>query len=232
MKSRFGLTALAAMLCLSLACSTATIALKSGYDFSRVKKIAVLRFNGAPGYPNSGDMVADIMGQNLLSAGYNVIERNDLAKVLAERKLDLNGNFNEEQLKEIGKVTGVDAVIVGSLPVYTPERKEVVVVNTTNFSTNKTYDVRAVPRKEDATKVDTQTQAVETRTLTSEETPITHTIEAEIGVTAKMIDVTTGEVVWIASDTYQGANIQTAAKYLIAGLVKELEKQINKSKKK
>ena len=133
---------------------------------------------------------------------------------------------------EIGKVTGVDAVITGTIPVYTPERKEVVVVNIKNFNTNRTYDVRAVPRKDDPTKYETQTQAIDTRTFTEEEMPVTHTIEAEVGVTAKMLDVATGEVIWIASDTYQGTNIQTAAEYLISGMVKELEKQIKKSERK
>ncbi len=232
MRNKFWLVALAALLCLSLGCSTATIALKSGYDFSKVKKIAVLRFNGVPENPNSGDMVADIFAKNLLNAGYTVIERNDLDKIIAERKLDLSGNISNAQIMEIGKVTGVDAVITGTIPVYTPERKEVVVVNIKNFNTNRTYDVRAVPRKDDPTKYETQTQAIDTRTFTEEEMPVTHTIEAEVGVTAKMLDVATGEVIWIASDTYQGTNIQTAAEYLISGMVKELEKQIKKSERK
>jgi hypothetical protein len=46
-----------------------------------------------------------------------------------------------------------------------------------------------------------------------------------------MIDVKTGEVIWIASDTYEGTNIQTAAEYLVSSLVDTLEKKIKQPTK-
>jgi hypothetical protein len=221
---------------LAVSYATTNIAIKSGYDFTKVKKVAVLAFNPSPDNPNSGVMVADIFAINLLKAGYDVIERNDLAKVLAEQHLDSVGAISNDQLRTIGKVSGVDAIITGSVPVYTPARKEVVLVNERSFNTNTTYNTIKRPK---ATQVEGQaeqnyyndTQKIVTHTYNEQDTPVTHIIDAEIGVTAKMIDVKTGEVIWIASDTYEGTNIQTAAEYLVSSLVDTLEKEIRKPRK-
>ncbi len=155
---------------------------------------------------------------------------------MAEQHLDTVGAISNEQLRTLGKVSGVDAIITGSVPVYTPARKEVVLVNERTFNTNTTYNTIKRPK---ATQVEGQTeqnyyndtQKIVTRTLNEQDTPITHIIDAEIGVTAKMIDVKTGEVIWIASDTYEGTNIQTAAEYLVSSLVDSLEKEIKKPSK-
>jgi len=235
-KSKLSLILILLLTCLTISCATSNIAIKSGYDFTQVKKVAVLAFNPSPDNPNSGVMVADIFAKNLLRTGYDVVERNDLAKVLAEQKLDTVGAISNDQLRTIGKVSGVDAIITGSVPVYTPARKEVVLVNETSFNTNTTYNTvkRPKPNKSEGQtnqEYYNETQKTVTRTFNEQDTPVTHIIDAEIGITAKMIDVKTGEVIWIASDTYEGTNIQTAAEYLVSSLVDTLEKKIKQPTK-
>lgn len=231
MKNRFSLIFILLIAGLLVSCATSNIAIKSGYDFTKVKRIAVLGFNPSPDNPNSGIMVADIFAKNFLRTGYDVVERNDLAKVLAEQHLDTVGAISNDQLRTIGKVSGVDAIISGSVPMYTPARKEVVLVNEKTFSTNTTYNTVRKPKTNKSEGQPDQnyyneTQKVVIRTFNEQDTPVTHIINAEIGITAKMIDVQTGEVVWIASDTYEGTNIQTAAEYLVSSLVDTLERKI------
>ncbi len=233
MKNKLSLILMLLLTGLAVSCATSNIAIKSGYDFTQVKKIAVLEFNPSPDNPNSGVMIADIFAKNLLRTGYDIVESNDLAKVLAEQHLDTVGAISNEQLRTLGRVSGIDAIIMGSIPVYTPARKEVVLVNERSFQTNTTYNVKQRPRtKPGAGQPDpnyyNETQKIVTRTVSEQDTPVTHIIDAEIGVTAKMIDVKTGEVIWIASDTYEGTNIQTAAEYLVSSLVDTLEKEIKK----
>jgi len=215
--------------------------IKQGYDFTKIKKIAVLEFKGSQINDNSGAMASDIVAKYLLKGGYTVVDRADLVKLMADNHLDVNGVIDESQMKEIGKLSGVDAIITGSVPVYTPERKEVVLVRMKEFTTNTTYNVQNDQHRTEANKPGEQsrggnyprpTQAIVTSTMTDDETPVTHTIQAEIGVTCKMIDVATGEVVWAASDTYEGANIQTACEYLVSSMIEKLAKQINKPHKK
>lgn len=236
MKNKLSLILIIFMISLAISCATPNIAIKSGYDFSLVKKVAVLEFNPSPDNKNSGLMIADIFAKNLLMAGYEVMERNDLAKVLAEQHLDTLGAISNDQLRVIGKVSGVDAIITGSVPVYTPARKEVVLVNEKSFNTNTTYQTIEKPKTDQSAgqteqKPYRETQKTVNRTFTEQDTPVTHVINAEIGITAKMIDVKTGEVIWIASDTYEGTNIQTAAEYLVSSLMDTFAKKIKQPAK-
>ncbi len=180
-----------------------------------------------------------MVAKYLLLEGYNVIERMDLEKLFAEQKLNLSGFIEENKISEIGKISGVDAVIVGSVPLYTPEIREVIIVTTKEFSSQTTYDVKNVPKKvkpqkagEAPSRVNevVETQKKVTNTVTERESPVTHLIEAEIGITCKMISVETGEVIWIASRTYEGTNIQTASEYLVASMIKKLKKELTKLK--
>ena len=61
---------------------------------------------------------------------------------------------------------------------------------------------------------------------TTKEVPYTYVIAAEVGLTCRMIDVKTGEVILVASDSYEGVNNQVAAEYLVMSVVKRIKKVI------
>lgn len=65
----------------------------------------------------------------------------------------------------------------------------------------------------------------------SELTPQAYTINAQVGVIAKLVDVETGEVVWIGSDDAEGASALSAADYLARVLVKSFTKELAKLQK-
>lgn len=56
-------------------------------------------------------------------------------------------------------------------------------------------------------------------------------IAAQCGLTCRMIDVTTGEIIWAGSDTYEGMTEQSAFDYIAYSLVNELVKRINRLEK-
>ena len=181
-------TVLSVMLFLSVfvtSCAVESVVLKPGYDFTKIKRVAVIEFRDAAYYPNSGSMVSELFVKYLLKTGYNVVERDELDSILREHQLSVNGVLNREHLKEFGKVSGVDAIITGSIPMVIPER---------DFYENGN------PRF----------------------------IAAQVGVTCRMIDVETGEVLWAGSNTYDGMNTQTAFEYLISSLVNQLMKNLSK----
>lgn len=65
--------------------------------------------------PNDGRLASAAV-ENALSAGgrFTVVERRDLEKVLQEQRLELTGLVDAKQAVEIGKMAGVDAVLMGS----------------------------------------------------------------------------------------------------------------------
>ena len=66
-----------------------------------------------PHYP--GKDVSGRLISNLVQNGhYTVLERNQLIKIMQEQKLSLSGAINESQAVQIGKLAGVEALILGS----------------------------------------------------------------------------------------------------------------------
>ena len=79
--------------------STKTVA-KKGFDFSSIKKVAVLKFSG-----NGGAAVVNEFIRQFLSAGINVVDKTDV-EVIAD-----------------AKSLGVDAVISGNVVEFNPSNK-------------------------------------------------------------------------------------------------------------
>lgn len=103
-------------------CSTQSIVVKPGYDFSAIKRVAVLNFNDAPYYPNSGMVPSELFTKYMLKTGYNVVERTRIDAIIREHQLFLAGVLDPAQVKEFGRIAGVDAIITGSISMLNPER--------------------------------------------------------------------------------------------------------------
>ena len=104
-------------------CAVQSVIIKPGYDFSSIKRVAVIDFKDAAYYPNSGSMAAELFVKYLLKTGYNVIERSELDSILREYNLSAQGIIDRSQTKEFGKIAGVDAIITGSIPTAVFERE-------------------------------------------------------------------------------------------------------------
>lgn len=53
---------------------------------------------------------------------------------------------------------------------------------------------------------------------------------AQVGITCRMIDAGTGEILWAGADTYDAVNTQTAFDYLTSSLVMDLTTELLKTK--
>jgi hypothetical protein len=83
-------------------CITPQIAVNSRADFSRIHRVAVASFGG-PG----GDVAADLLTQDLLQHGADVVERQRLDAVLREQNLAQENILDPTTVKKIGKILGV-----------------------------------------------------------------------------------------------------------------------------
>lgn len=99
-------------------------------QISRVKTVAVLPFADAPGYnaQNSGQAVAGFVTTELVSQGrYKIAERSKLNSVISEQDLQDAQLTDAEAAKRIGKLLGVDAIIVGSASQYDMDKTQVYI---------------------------------------------------------------------------------------------------------
>lgn len=107
--------------------------LLAGISFSsqaqQKKRIAILDFDYATVYSDVGYIfgsnvdvgkgIADLLVTKLVQGGqYSIIERKQLDKIIAEQNLGASGRVDEATAARIGKILGVDALILGSIHTF------------------------------------------------------------------------------------------------------------------
>ncbi len=152
---------------------------KKGYDFTKIKRIAVCEFSGNSVFANSGDIVADEFVMQMIDKGYNVMERNKVNLLIRERNLD------SSDYSRLGKLLGVDAILTGSVSKYSEDAGRTFYY--TDSSGNTRTDV-------------SMSRAV-------------------VGVSARLIDVNTGEIVWTARNDDEAFDVANAVTFVVAGLL-------------
>jgi len=95
-------------------------------DAQPKKRIAVSRFSDGAAYHGSGAGIADMLATALVKSGkFLVVERKDLEKVLDEQKLGASGIITAETAPAMGKVLGVDMIVVGSVSELGTKKRDV-----------------------------------------------------------------------------------------------------------
>jgi curli biogenesis system outer membrane secretion channel CsgG len=100
----------------------------------RKKRVAVFDFDYATVASNSaalfgsnvdvGKGIADLLVRNLVQDGtYSVIERKALDKIMAEQNFSNSDRANPTSAAKLGKILGVDAIIVGSITQFGNDTK-------------------------------------------------------------------------------------------------------------
>lgn len=184
-------------------CISPQVSVNKNADFSKIKRVAVIEFKG----PES-ELASEIVTITLLKYGADVVERQQLDKIINELNLSKSDITDPNTRKKLGKLLSVDAFIVGSVTNYKPQTKYLMKDNTKTFSNiNEIKGKNLFIHNFDPT---TDTYILET-TL-------------EIGLTIRMIDVETGSVMWAGHLTYEGLDItitlKTISDYLIRSLIK------------
>lgn len=90
------------------------------FDYSSVSNPSFMSY-----LPGGARGVSDIMVTKLVQTGtYSVIERSQIEAILAEQDLGASGRVDASTAAEIGRILGVQAVIIGSITQFDLERKE------------------------------------------------------------------------------------------------------------
>lgn len=109
-------------------CGAPRASIRRDYDFNQIKRIGVLKFDSSQiGYLSSydpGNAVADEFVLQLLDRGIMVVERSYLENIMKEQDLGTSGRLDTTTIKKIGKLLGVDALIIGTVIKGVQDRKE------------------------------------------------------------------------------------------------------------
>lgn len=195
---------LPALLALLTGCATnMQVAVNPKANFAAVKRVAVVSFAGP-----QGDAAADAMTQYLVGYGADVVERSRLQTVLNEQQMGASGTLDPATVRKVGKILGVDAIIVGSVSDLTPSRSYVVqtgsnvlVGGVTPIQGRNLYAAGSVPGVPDS------------HILAS---------AATVGLTARMVDVETASILWSGMMNYEGFDTSSAMRSIAQSFVDSL----------
>ncbi|MCG2725251.1 MAG: CsgG/HfaB family protein [Elusimicrobia bacterium] len=184
-------------------CATPQVAINPRADFSGINRVAVITFSG-----NKGDIAADLMAQNLLAGGIDVIERQQLSAVLKEHQLTASGGFDRNTTKKIGKLLGVDALFLGSVVETTPATSYLISASQGD-SLNK------------VTKISGGNMRSEGSVMGVPDSYLV-TTAASTSLISRMVDIETGSILWSASMSYEGFDISSAISGITRAFVRSL----------
>ena len=215
-----------AALCLVAGCTPKTV-ISQSYDFNRMDRIGIMGFSS---HYNDLSGVENLFAKYLIESGFKVVERAQLDQVLAEHNISVTGYLSPATTKKIGEILGVDVLLVGEVTSYTPTRTELTLVSTQKTEARPVYaqTVRPGPDGRPAAHL----QQVGTQYQQSTDVrPSEYTINAQVGIIAKLVDVETAEIVWIGSLSQDSSSALNAADSIAKRLVKSFTKELSKRQK-
>lgn len=215
---------LAAFLCLCLAGCTPKTVLSQTYDFNQMKRIGVMSFSNER---RSLKGVENLFAKYLLDSGFKVVERAQLESILEEHNIAVSGYLSPQTTREIGRILGVDVLLIGEISSYRPARTELALTATRRSEEKPVYtqDVLRLPDGSYAGYL----RNVGTQVSRSTDVhPTEYTINSRVAIIAKMVDVETAEIIWIGSADDTSSSGLDAADNIARRLVKSFNKELEK----
>jgi curli biogenesis system outer membrane secretion channel CsgG len=207
-------------------CTSRHSVLNPKYDLTRIERIGIVKFDSHPWGIKGTE---DIFAKYLIRSRFTVVERGKIDKVLNEYNISARGYLAPETTKLVGKILGVDALLMGNIVSYTPARKKMVRERKKIRREVPVYETKIHKTPSGNEKI-TKEKVGERVYYDTIVTPRVHYIYAEVGITAKLVDVETAEIIWVGSYSSDGRDMADAidnnAYYLIRRLMKDWKKSL------
>lgn len=167
----------------------------TAYPQSTKKRIAVLDFEYATVQENAwaifgtrqdvGKGIADMLVDRLVTDGrYSVIERKAIAKIMAEQNLSNSDRVDPNSAAKLGKILGVDAIVMGSITQFGRDDRNRSVSGTALGGMASRYGLGGVGQRK---------------------------AKAVVGISARLVSTDTAEILAVATgkgeSTRSGANL-------------------------
>jgi curli biogenesis system outer membrane secretion channel CsgG len=225
-----GMIFTAFLFCVSLfsACAGPNTVINRSYDFDKVKRIGVMKFESPNKVVDGAD---DIFGAALMGLGYNVVERVKLNEVIKETKIGAEGFLKPDTTKQLGEVMGVDVLLVGEVSSYVPGKQSVNTMETQNVYTEPVY-IKVKHKNPDGSYSESLKQTGTKYRKETNKVPVMNETAPQVSIIAKLVDVETAEIVWVGSYMTSGTTAFEAMQSAVQSLASKFGKDVESLKKK
>ncbi len=179
-----------------IACAPTRLAIKSGYDFSKVQIIRVNEFSGEG---ESGRIVQE-----------------EFIRQFLEKGLTVRATGKETSFEKEADTLKTGLLVTGAVTRYLPERKFLVYLGEGTTA----QQIVVYPSLTEISG----TYGYSSGGIAGLEGSQILITNATIGIAAKMVDLKSGEVIWADSYTYEGLDIQTATENVVRYFLRSLRK--------
>lgn len=171
-----------------------------------IKRVAILPFENLTNFSEASSIATDEFNLQLGKLGtFDLVERLRVEELFKEQDLDTI-RFDPITVAKIGRMLGAQGVIFGSVTNFTPHPE--AIIDTTRVAHEETPPVIIISDHHDDKdfwKVACIIGAVITVI------PIVYILlksvpSAQVGISARLVDVETGEQLWQAKDLFKGSN--------------------------
>ncbi len=93
-----------------------SVAVSPNFKFKKNIKVAVMPFYGKRTYENVvEEQASDVFAMELMRAGFSIVERTQLQRVISELQLTTSGLLSKTDYNKIGNLMEVDAIVMGNM---------------------------------------------------------------------------------------------------------------------
>ena len=94
---------------------------RTGFDFGKLDKVAVIEVSGAVRGDAAKNQIGDFFVMELLKKGYTPVERAQVQTLLKEQKFQVSDITSAEGAARAGRILNVPAVLLVNIPTYREE---------------------------------------------------------------------------------------------------------------
>jgi|GEM_PF-5237935 len=208
----------------SFSCASTQSVIDKSYNWKNLKRIAVL-----PSYKNPKSMegIDSIFAKYLIKNEFSVVEREKIESVLAEQKMTLAGFIKGEEKIDPG-VLGVDSVMIVQILYFNPNKKETGYFLKTNRTEEPNLQKTTVKTSDGKTIQKIEEKGVKVKYNNKWEKEVIGEY-SEVSITARLIDVKTGEIIWVSSENGNDKTTLEAVENVAESIISSFHKDFKKS---
>jgi curli biogenesis system outer membrane secretion channel CsgG len=211
----------------SFSCASTRSVINENYNWHSLKHIGVIPSSKNP---RSMEGIDSIFDKYLIKNGFSVIERDRLESILSEQKKTLEGLMTGKDRLDPG-ILGVDAIMVVQVLFFNPNKKDMANFLITDRTETPNFQkvIEKGPNGKPVQKIKENGVKVSYKNKFQNQVISEY---SQISITARLLDVNNGEVIWASSEDGRGETplkaVEEAASSMISSFHKDYQKSLKK----